>query len=80
MRTYFAVTGNTAGLPVTAMEIRALQWEGDRTAMLRRNDCSAKPPRLQRKHKGDNRLREGQVLQCKSHKVFGGVLYSGSEW
>jgi hypothetical protein len=80
MRTYFAVAVNIIGRSVTAMETHALQWKGDRTAMQRRHDCSGKPPRLQWKNKGDSRPQEGQVLQRKSHKVFGGVLYSGSEW
>jgi len=37
------------------METRVLQWKGDRTALLRRHDCSGKPPRLQWKDKGDNK-------------------------
>ncbi len=44
MRTYFAVTVNIIGRLVPAMETRALQWKGDRTALQRRHDCSGMPP------------------------------------
>jgi len=44
MRTCVAVTVNIIGRSVTAMETRALQWKGGRTAVQRRHDCSGKPP------------------------------------
>jgi hypothetical protein len=76
MRTYVAVAVNIIGRSVTAMGTRALQWKGDRTAMQRRQDCSGKTQVTVT----STQVTTHAVAHRESYKVFGGVLYSGSEW